>query len=165
MAGRIPSSQGDLLADPVRAALVRHVEQNPGISAHELRKELDLTKSAMGYHRRVLVEAGILHERKAGRYVVLTAWASRIPTRTRLRGTTRKVAEKVAEAGFQGVSAGEAAASAGVSPRTARGQLQRLATGGLVGADRMKPCRYRATEALRRLLSHPSDSGLDEDLR
>ena len=161
MAGRLPREQADLLKDELRCEIVRHIEDHPGITPEDLRAHFALTKGVMNHHRRVLVEAGILHERRQGRRVVLTAWTSRTPTTATVRGTARKVAVEVEEAGVQGLTAEEVSARLGVPKRTASHHLRKLALVRLVIGSRTWPNRYRATDGLRKILAVSSDSGLD----
>ena len=161
MAGRLSPSQADVLAMPIRQRLLDLVEQRPEISLQEIADALELSRTALLHHRHVLVKAGILYAHKDGHRIVLTAWRSKRPPKALALRETLRGAAKVVAAASAPITAAQVGMRLGISERTARYHLNRLAAASLVSVVRSRPSTFYGNPSLQEMLKDAPDSRLD----
>lgn len=127
-------------AQAVRAGLLAAVRARPGRTLSDLARETGLHVSTVGYHSRMLSDAGAVVLHRDGRAVRVFENGGRYGPADRARwsvGNRAGVARLVAILPPAGARAGDVARVLGITPRAIRKRLPTLEQAGLVRVERL----------------------------
>ena len=140
----------------IRARILAHLEENPGIHFRDLAKALGINRGTLNYHLNVLEKLKLIKSSKFGRYKVF--YPNSKYDGSYVDGTARKIWEYVRD--NPDSSARDIAASLNVSPSTVSHHLKNLSKTGLITLDRRgREVRVRLNHRTRNTGSEMNGKG------